>query len=247
MSWKRDRLDISIVIPVYQATNFLLESLYTLDAYIEKNSLQYELILVNDGSTDGSEQILLNFAASHDSVIVIDHKKNLGKGRSVADGIAAARAPIVVFTDIDIPYDLNIFEAMYEIFKQDAHISVVVGSRRHEDSIFKKTPSLMRRAASTVYSQFVKLLIGLPAHDIQCGVKAFRIDAARLLFSNLTVSRFAFDAELFFRIKKFDLKFVELPVVFSHIGHSTVRLFPSTIRMVVDVWRLYVSNRAKRS
>ena len=77
------------------------------------------------------------------------------------------------------------------------------------------------------------------ATDVQCGMKIFRTDAARLLFSGIISDRFAFDTELFLRAAKYDLRFAEIPVVFSHENASTVRVIPSSLSMLKDLIRMY--------
>lgn len=235
---------VSIVIPVYAAGERLAQSLERIEQFAQHASYGIELVLVNDGSDEREHNQLFAFARERNGVRYVRHDKNEGKGRSVADGVAVATAPIVVFTDIDVPYDLSVITRMRDDLERDARLSFVVGSRRHRESRMEQSYGLVRSIASRMYTALARIAVDDTFTDVQCGCKAFRRDAARLLFSDLTIRRFAFDAELFLRAKEYGLHYREVPVTFNHNGHSTVRIIPATVRMARDLARLYV--RARR-
>ncbi len=239
MPWNEVAPDISIVIPVYRAVDRLDASLALLTKFVRTATVGVQIIFVDDASDDGTGEQLFLFAAEHDAVMLITHEKNLGKGRSVADGVAAACGKIVVFTDIDMPYDLSAIIFMYEKFLADKRVHMLVGSRHHDDSVLEKPYTFVRRFSSWTFKNVARILVGTKFSDAQCGIKGFRLDAARLLFSDLIVSRFAFDVELFLRAKKFNLLYEEIPVIFRHEPHSTVKLVPASIQMFRDLVRLH--------
>ncbi len=245
MPWNDKHPDVSIVIPVYRAADQLKYSLQQLEAFIRRTPLGIQVVLIDDGSGDETTELLLAFAAERDAVVCITHQKNLGKGRAVSDGVAAATASIIVFTDIDIPYELSIVESMHKKFTDDPRISMLVGSRHHRDSVVERPYGVSRRISSWAFGRLARAVSHVHTTDVQCGIKAFRYDAARLLFSDLVVSRFAFDVELFIRAKNFNIKFEEMPVVFRHVAHSTIRILPTSTQMIKDLWRLYVAYRKK--
>lgn len=247
MPWNSIRPHISLVVPVYRKTSTIQNLLAAFESYIEASSLDFQLILVDDGSSIAVSEQLFSFAAEREAVSLIRHEVNQGKGRAIADGVAAAIAPIVVFTDLEMSYDMSIIETMHNRFNQDARIHFLVGSRRHPDSDIKQNYNIPRRIFSWVYNMLARAVAVVHFSDVQCGIKAFRRDAARLLFSDLVISRFAFDAEIFMRAKKFNLSFAELPVIYKRIKRSPHPAVPTSITMLSDLWHLYVAYRKTRS
>lgn len=242
MPWSNGKPEVSIVIPVYRRSG-TVEELADFELFCEKSPLHIQLILVDDGCGSSIAQKLFDFAASHAAVTYIKHDENKGKGRAIADGVAAAEAPFVVFSDSEISYELNLVHDMVHRFVHEPRVHFIVGSRRHPDSDIRRNHGVPRRLMSWMFNRAARLVVGLPFSDVQCGIKGFRTDAARLLFSDLIVSRFAFDVELFLRAKKYGLKFEELPVVYRHDRGNIVRVMRSTFHMVNDLWRLYVRYR----
>lgn len=247
MPWKFDQPDVSLVVPVYRTSGNMGPLLAAFETYIESSVLGFQLIIVDDGSVDSIAKQLLTFAAERDSVTLIRHETNQGKGRSVADGVAVAIAPMVVFTDSEMSYDMSIIETMHQRFKEDPRTHFLVGSRRHPDSDIKNNYNVPRRIFSWGYNLLAQAVVAIPFTDVQCGIKAFRRDAARLLFSDLVVSRFAFDAEIFLRAKKYNLTFTELPVTYRRMRLSPHPTIPTSISMLADLRRLYGAYRKHRS
>lgn len=238
MPWTNTKPDISLVIPVYRGAHRVPQSLAQLEEFAQRTPLGLQIIFVDDGSDDNAGEHLMKFAAERDAVMLIQHEKNVGKGRSVADGIAVATGATVAFTDIDLPYDLSALELMHAKFAADPRVHMLVGSRHHPDSVLENPYGISRQLASWAFMQVARGVSRSKFTDAQCGIKGFRLDAARLLFSDLIVSRFAFDVELFIRAHKFGLLFEEIPVIFRHETQSTVKLVPASVQMAKDLWRL---------
>jgi len=214
-----------------------------IERFCELSPLNVQLILVDDGSAQKISEQLFSFAAEHTAVTFIKHAVNMGKGRAIADGVAAAEAPIVVFTDVDISYELDTIHDIVHRFRSDPRSHFIVGSRRHTDSDIQRNHNVVRRMLSWCFNVAARFVVGLKFSDVQCGIKGFRTDAARLLFSDLIVSRFAFDVEIFLRARKYGLRFEEIPVIYRHDRGNMLRIFPGSINLLNDLWRLYVSYR----
>lgn len=247
MPWNSEKPDVSLVVPVYRKNGSVDALLDAFELFIQTSPRSFQLVLVDDGSSSSISEQLFLFAANRDAVTLIRHDVNLGKGRAIADGVAAALAPIIVFTDIDMSYELSIIHVMCERFRNDPRIHFLVGSRRHPDSDIKQNYNIPRRIFSWGYNMLAHFVVTLPITDVQCGIKAFRRDAARLLFSDLVVSRFAFDAEIFLRAKKYGLRFEELPVIYKRIKSSPSPIARTGLTMLSDLWHLYAAYRKTRS
>lgn len=237
---------MTLVIPVYRRSGNIDAAIVELMSFFHTSKHRFQLVIVDDGCTPSYSARLLEFAQSTEGIRLITHRENLGKGRSIADGVAVADAPLVAFLDIDISYELSSLEFMCYEFKRDPRVHFIVGSRRHPDSDIQKNYNIVRRFFSWVYNLLARRLIKLPVTDVQCGIKGFRSDAARLLFSDLTVSRYAFDVELFLRARRYELKYVEIPITYRHAEGSALRVFPGSLNMLTDLWRLYGMYKTRR-
>lgn len=237
---------MSVVIPVFRKSGNIDESLVELMSFFHTSRHKFQLVIVDDGCTSEYAQRLLDFAQSTEGIRLITHTKNLGKGRSIADGVAVADAPLVAFIDIDISYELSALEYMCDEFDADPRLQFIVGSRRHPDSDIKKNYNIVRRFFSWSYNILSRLVIKSPVTDVQCGIKGFRHDAARLLFSDLTVERYAFDVELFLRARRYELRFKEMPITYRHPHGPALHVFSGSITMLMDLWRLYGLYKTRR-
>lgn len=244
MPWSENRPEISLIIPVFQAIHCIDETLAQLDKLATNPDMPLEVILVDDGSTDGSGAVLLNYAQDREAVKLIVHPKNQGKGKAVADGVAAAAGNLIIFTDVDLPYDLEIIGRVQKMAAVAPYLHFFVGSRRHSASKLERPYTFTRKFFSWIFNRLARPLVS-GATDMQCGFKCFRADVARVLFSNLKVARYAFDVELFMRAQELNLQFQELPVIFRHTPRSTVKWWSATPIMLRDLMRLYAEREKK--
>lgn len=191
-----------------------------------------EVIVVDDGSSDSTADAAL--VAGADQVVVL--AKNSGKGAAVRAGVAASRGRTVVFTDADLSYSPD--QVLAAIEQIEAGWDVVVGSRRHPDATTVRGAGLLRDLGSRAINLVtMAVLLSLP-RDTQCGLKAFRSDAAALLFGLGRLDGFAFDIELLHLVERHELSLLEVPVRLRSAERSTVRAARDGVRLLRDVWRI---------
>lgn len=187
-------LDMSIVLPCYNPKpgwHFLVANQYQ---EIRKNlaaDIQIELIVVDDGSLAPATPAAKRFLARRCSHFkYIRYQYNRGKGYAVREGVKAAQAPIVIYTDIDFPYSVSDFCNVYHAIRS-GHAELVIGKR--EDS-YNQRLSVMRRLASNACNYVNKALLNLPYRDVQSGLKGMNAVGRELLLKT-TINRFLFDTE----------------------------------------------------
>jgi dolichyl-phosphate beta-glucosyltransferase len=194
-----------------------------------------ELILVDDGSTDGTGELtqeLLTPMFRRLRIIRLDH--NAGKGAAVRAGITAAAAPVVIFMDADMsvtPDDIPAF--LHAVGSAD----VAIGSRSVPESVVESY-DVPRRVMGRTFNRLVRSLTGLPFWDTQCGIKAFRTPAARLLFHLTKAQRFAFDVEALYLASLLGMEITEVGVNWHERPGSSIRLLADPLTMVYDVMSL---------
>ncbi len=198
---------LSFVVPAYNEEDFIEDTLGTLETVIKGKNLPYEIVVVNDGSLDGTLAKVVRYAKNDEHIKVISYANNIGKGYAVKTGFVQASGDIVVFADSDMEIDLGTISKYLEALEEG---DIVIASKRHSASQVE-TP-LSRKILSLSFNALVRLLTGVPLKDTQSGLKAMRKSAFVDIFPRLAVKRYAFDVELLAVANLYGLKVVEMPV-----------------------------------
>lgn len=196
----------------------------------------FEVIVVSDGSTDGTDRALAPLAAREPALVVVTLAQNTGKGAAVRAGVLRARGARILFSDADLSTPIEELVALDAAL--DAGAQVACGSRRMPASRLDPPPRLLRRLAGATFAALVRLATGLALRDSQCGFKLFTRDAAWRLFPPLVERRFAFDVELLCRARQQGLRVVEVPVTWHASQSSRVRLVRDTVEMIGALARM---------
>lgn len=204
-------------------------------AYLRGAGHEVETLIVNDGSAQPDS--LVQFCKAN-GLGLLHHEKNLGKGAAVKTGMLAAKAPIRIFTDADIPFQYNTLEAMLHEF-ENGDADVVVGDRRKSD-YFAKTPPL-RRMGSRVFSGLVDLIMLKRMGDTQCGIKGFRSSCIDVVFASSNMNGFSADIEWLHRAQKAGLRVRTVSAEFRNAGDSSVIFWKHALLMLLDVLKIRFS------
>ena len=223
---------LSIVLPCLNEADRLPGTLAAYLAHFPPSRSEVELIVVDDGSTDGTTVIADQIAAADPRVLVVRTTHNHGKGYAVRTGIRAAQGELVVFTDADGSYGPEQLERVVAALER---APVAIGARSGRQT---GAGWLLRRLASPVVNRVMRVLLGLPFSDTQCGLKGFRRGAAEAVFRRARVDGFAFDAEALLVAGRLGLEVVEVPVTAEERQGSKVRLRGDAVRMLADVWKV---------
>ncbi|MGH9084710.1 MAG: glycosyltransferase [Acidimicrobiales bacterium] len=191
-----------------------------------------EVVVVDDGSSDDTAAAAISGGA--DQVVVLP--VNRGKGAAVRAGVAAARGRVVAFTDADLSYSPDQLRSVIE--EVELGWDVVVGNRRHPGATTDRGPGTLRDLGSRAINLVTMAVLLSHPRDTQCGLKAFRSDAARLLFGLGRIDGFAFDIELLHLVERHELSLAEVPVRLRSAERSTVRAARDGVRLLRDVWRI---------
>lgn len=228
-------MDISVILPIYNAQSFLEESVSRMGAFLSENFHSYEIILIDDGSNDESWKCIE--ALTTDSLVRLRLPENQGKGAAVRRGVAVAQGSCIAFTDIDLPYDLKALTYAHQLIcHQGFHL--VVGDRCLPGSNYFELLSRSRYFATKVFMTAIRLCITGEIYDTQCGFKAFDKQCAKLLFEMIRTSGFAFDVELFYLALKYNLAIRKIPVRFQRSEETSVRLMSDSWGMLRDVSKM---------
>lgn len=237
---KSSRL-ISIVVPAYNEESRLLSTLERINEYCRAARLDYELIVVNDGSSDRTAAVAREWKPPDCPLSVIDRAQNRGKGFSVREGVRRARGDWILFSDADLSTPIEEMEKFVE--RLEAGAEVVIGSRNLPGSRLEVRQPWHRRIMGKVFNLLVRVLAVPGVRDSQCGFKAFSRRAAEIIFSRARIDGFSFDVEILYLARKYRLKIEELPVRWIDSPRSTVDPLRDSLRMLKDIMRIRRDDR----
>jgi dolichyl-phosphate beta-glucosyltransferase len=234
------------VVPAYNEERRLLPSLQRIDEYLSSRPYASELVVVDDGSTDRTAELVQGFAASAPDRVQVRfaaHERNRGKGAAVRTGCLAARGRYVVFTDMDLAVPPQ--EVGRALERLAAGADVAVGTRLHPDGQdMRSSQPPLRRLAGRLFVVVRRLMAVPEFHDTQCPLKGFSRQSAQRLFAAQRLSGWAFDVELLYLAKRWGLRIEEVPVRWDHVAGSRLGLRPRVAAQVLwDLLRLRLLHR----
>jgi glycosyltransferase involved in cell wall biosynthesis len=217
---------LSFVIPAYNEAARLGNTLKQVLVYLESQPYKSEVIVVNDGSTDNTAQVVeAVFASLAVSVPsrLISYSPNRGKGYAVRQGLLAAKGAVALFSDADLSTPVTDLPLLLNpILAGD--FDVVFGSRAMDRSLIGVHQPWLREQSGRFFNLIMQLATGLPYSDTQCGFKAFRLEVCRPIVAGATLDRFGFDVELLYLAHRAGLRLSEQPVHWNDATGSKVGL-----------------------
>src|SRR5215813_5838832 len=230
----------SIVIPAFNEGQRISASLEKIITYVSQERWQAEIIVVNDGSTDNTLEIVNSFKPRAPYLRIVQNPGNRGKGYSVRNGMLHASGDILLFTDADL--SAPIYEAQKLLAAIEAGADVAIGSRWLVRALQKERQPFHRELLGRAFNVALHLVLGLKYKDTQCGFKAFTRQASQLIFPNLKIERWGFDPEILFLAKRMKLKVAEIPVEWAHDDRSHINPIKDGIRMLGEMVRVRLNS-----
>jgi glycosyltransferase involved in cell wall biosynthesis len=224
---------LSVIIPAYnEAGNFAKKGIFQVYDYLKAADYSWELLIINDGSSDNTLKLITDFAKTRPEVHVIDNPHQ-GKAATIISGALKSHGRIVLFSDMDQATPINEVEKFLPLFDQG--YNVVIGSRSG-----RKGAPLFRRVLAYGMVVVRTLLLNLPYRDTQCGFKAFDRLAADKLFGLMEkihppiviagpAVNPGFDVELLYLSRKLGLRTAEVPVTWLHQDSKRVSFFKDAV------------------
>ncbi|HEX8328678.1 MAG TPA: dolichyl-phosphate beta-glucosyltransferase [Hymenobacter sp.] len=217
---------LSFVIPAYNEAARLSRTLSQVLAYLQTQPFSSEVIVVNDGSTDGTAQVVETIFAAHTGRVatrLLSYSPNRGKGYAVRQGLLAATGTVALFSDADLSTPVTDLPLLLDPILA-GEFDVVFGSRALDRSLIGVHQPWLREQSGRFFNMIMQLATGLPYLDTQCGFKAFRLDVCRPIVTGATLDRFGFDVELLYLAHRAGLRLFEQPVHWNDATGSKVGL-----------------------
>jgi glycosyltransferase involved in cell wall biosynthesis len=227
---------LSIVIPAYNEARRVESSLEAIQGYVQSKNLTVELIVVDDGSTDSTVEVV----SRRPGIRVLCNDRNRGKGFSVRHGVLEARGELILFTDADLSAPIEEADKLLAALESSS-ADAAVGSRALQRELIGIHQSWFREWGGRFFNLLVRFFTGLPLRDTQCGFKLFRRKTTRRAFELQRVERFGFDPEILFLIRRLGGRVIEIPVRWNDNRATKVHYLRDSLRMTLDLlvlrWR----------
>lgn len=229
---------LSIVIPAYNEASRLPNTLDLVLKRLRAGSMSWEVIVVDDGSRDGTSQIAETFAKTDSRVRVIRQEPNQGKGAAVCLGISRAAGDFILFSDADLSTPIEELDKMLPLV-ESGRADVAIGSRGFAECPPEITQTPFRKWLGGLWGKLARLLVVNGVRDTQCGFKLFTRKAAKDAFDNLVIRGATFDVEVLLRLAMLDYRVAEVPVRWRHDPDTRITYnLRRSIGTVADLFRI---------
>lgn len=208
-------MELSVIIPFKDEYERIGSSLECVRSYFDSSGISYELILVDDGSTDAAVVEIIKPLLSDKKIQLLQHVGNLGKGAAIATGVRASQGRYIFFTDADLSTPITEFGKLYP----HRAAKIVMGVRTDTALIGVKQPKF-RVFFGKLGNVMIRWVLGFSYRDTQCGFKLFEAELAKDVFSHLTIARWGFDFDVLYQAYQKGVTGVEVPVIWNHVDKS---------------------------
>lgn len=223
---------LSVIIPAYNEEKRIEKTLLSIHEYLSRQSYDYEILVVDDGSKDKTVEVTSNLKFKIFNLKLIKNQVNHGKGWVVRQGMLEALGGLRLFMDADNSTTIDQVAGFLTFF--DRGYDIVIGSRRITGSEIAVKQPWLRDFLGGVFRLVVHILVPLGVKDSQAGFKVFSKKAAEAVFDKQTIFRWAFDVEILALARKFGLKIKEVPIRWANDAESRVKI-SGMIRMLLEV------------
>ena len=227
---------LSIVVPAFNEECRLEETLHKLDSFLADGNWNAEIIVVDDGSVDGTARLVTRRMQQKPHLRLLQNHINRGKGFSLRRGVEAALGDIIFLTDADLSVPITEIYKLLDALEEGA--DVAIGSRSVDAGGERRSAPWHRRLCSAGFKMVVRSVLGLRFEDTQCGFKAFKRKAARLIFSRQRIERWGFDPEVLMLADRFCFVVKEVGVEAVHDSRSRLNLVSDSFQMLCEVLKI---------
>lgn len=228
-----NKIEFSLILPCYNEGPTFEKSMGDIMAVLKSLKLSYEIIFIEDKSTDDTKRAVEGFVSKNKNTRAIYHGKNRGRGKSVSDGIKSAKGSICGYIDVDCEISPSYIPVF--ISEIEGGTDMAVGMRFYEKSL----KSIVRVIFSKVYSLIVSTLLDIPIHDTESGYKFFNRSKILPILNKTRDRHWFWDTEICTRAHMAGLKIDELPVIFRKRPEkkSTVKIFSDSVDYLVKIYK----------
>ena len=226
-------MKLSIIIPVYNEGSILKKNIEIIEKFF-KNKFKFEIIVIDDGSTDNSLSILNTIKSKNFKLL--SNQINSGKGYSIKRGINESTGEIILTTDADLSAPIGEFNKLYK--KYSEKIPFVIGSRNKSNSVLNYKQNYSRDILGKIFNYLTKLILNLNYRDTQCGFKLYNSNKIKSIIKLCDVNRFCIDVEILYLASLKSIQVFEEGIEWNYNTKSTVKLLIDPLNMFIDLVKI---------
>ena len=233
-----EKINLSVVMPAYNEGDKIYTNAIKVSQVISDFEEAYEIVVVNDGSTDNTKKETLRASETDSHIRLVSYKKNGGKGKAIHQGVNAALGKYIAFLDADLDLPPEQLKGYVEALEKD-EADVVIGSKMHKES--RLDYPWIRKVMSLGYYCLLRLLFHMKIKDTQTGIKVFKAETIKPVISLVKTKGFAYDIEILAAVNRRGYRIKEMPVelVFTR-GNGMGRIHISDIlKMFCDTFKIF--------
>ena len=238
-------MKISIIIPAYNESERIEKTLDVVYRYLSLIYRDFEICVVNDGSSDSTVKVIQNSLVSRANIKLFNNERNRGKGYAVRFGLGKCTGDIIIFLDADLA--VPVYEISGIIQAIQAGADMAIGARYTNDNTKKLNRTRIRNILSRTFNLFTRLATGLKFKDTQCGLKGMTRATAKLIIDNSRFDRFGFDVEWLWVLQSNNRKIIEVPVSYTDIKGSKIHIIKTSFLMLCDLVKLFFRRKFTRT
>ena len=241
---EENEIYLSIVIPAYNEEKRIGRTLEEIMSYLKTKGYEYEIIVIDDGSTDSTREIIRKFEGKDSRLRVIENRIGKGKGYSVRRGMLETRGKFALFSDADLSTPIEEIEKL--IYWLEDGYDVAIGSRGLKDSRVEIHQSFLREGMGKIFNKIMNLIVFTGFKDTQCGFKCFKRHVVNKVFSKQRINGFAFDVENILIAMQHGFRIKEVPVRWLNSPYSKVSVMRDPVIMLYDLFKIRFNNFTKK-
>lgn len=230
------RDSISIVIPAYNEESRIAGTLKKVGGYLTNKFKEYEILVVDDGSSDGTASVVKAVSREVAHITLIRYPENSGKGYAIRRGVLSSRYKLLLISDADLSTPIEEFERLEHFV--NSGFDIAIGSRGLRDSNIVVRQPWYRETMGKMFNLLVRTLAVAGIKDTQCGFKLFNGDVARSVFRKGRINGFAFDVEILFLAIKAGYRVREVSITWLNSPNSRVDILSDPLKMFLELFKI---------
>jgi dolichyl-phosphate beta-glucosyltransferase len=227
---------VSLIIPAFNERERIGKSLDRILSFLQSQPYPYEIIIVDDGSWDGTKGLVLERYGRHHGIQIYQQSPNLGKGAAVKRGMILGKGRYLFFSDADLSVPIETLSQFLSCLEKD--YDVTIGTRQKAEAAIEVHQPFHRELMGKVYTRLTNWILGLHVSDFTCGFKGFRREAAKDLFSKQQLKNWSFDAEILYLAQLRGYRVREIPVRWRNDRATKVRLWKDILPSFLGLIRI---------
>jgi glycosyltransferase involved in cell wall biosynthesis len=236
-----NKIKYTIIFPCFNEEARLKKNLSYFEEFVKSHRQEFELVFVNDGSTDKTATILSKLKEKYPgNVRLLSYLVNQGKGYAIKTAVNEISTEYVFFMDTDLSTS---FDQIGKVTPYLKNFDVVIGIRKHKSAKIIKHQPFYREFMGRIFTFISNSLFLDGIYDATCGFKVFKLSAAKTIFSRLTVKRWVFDTEVLYIAQKKKLRIQQVPIIWENDPATKVSLIKDAILSLKDLLKIWLNNK----